>query len=381
METSYRTNTRFEILTPKGWKNFDGIKRTKRKTGIKLTTVDKEIVVTPEHKIKQGNNYVSALEYCKSDEIIDCSFVHKEQWFYDPINVEDTHNYIANGFDNHNCEFLGSSGTLIAGWKLKDLIAARSIPIKHGHGTYQYEQAIKGNRYAIVCDVSRGRGLDYSTMQVIDITVMPYKQVCVFRDNLIAPLDFSEAIYRMAKLYNNAVVLVEINDIGSQVSESLFYTFEYENVLMTENAGKAGKRISAGFGSKEKDFGIRTTKTVKATGCAILKLLIEQSKLILTDKFSIDELVTFSRKNNSYEAESGAHDDLVMPLVLFAWLSDQQYFKDFTDINTLQILREKNTDQMMEEMLPFGIIDDGIEETTSFEEPKLVDNLERYLLS
>ena len=149
---------------------------------------------------------------------------------------------------------------------------------------------------------------------------------------------------------------------------------------MTENAGRNGKRISAGFGSKDKDFGIRTTKTVKAIGCAMLKLLIEQKKLIIQDKHTIEELTTFSRKNESFEAEPGKHDDLVMPLVLFAWLTDQQYFKELTDINTLELLREKTEEQMMEEMLPFGFIDDGLDDVPT-DEPKVVPSLDRWLFS
>lgn len=280
----------------------------------------------------------------------------------------------------HECEFIGSSGTLIAGWRLKEMITDRKIPEAFGHGLYQYEKPIKGKRYCIVCDVSRGRGLDYSTMQVLDVTEMPYRQVCTFRDNMITPLDFAETIFRTAKSYNEAVVLVEINDVGSQVSESIFYDFEYEHVLMTENAGRNGKRVSAGFGSKEKDFGLRTTKTTKAIGCSMLKLLIEQKKLEIVDKYTIDELTTFSKKNNSYEAEPGKNDDMVMPLVCFGWLTDQQYFKEFTDINTLQVLREKTEEQMLEEMLPFGFIDDGSDEIPT-EEPKSVPSLDRWLLS
>jgi hypothetical protein len=149
---------------------------------------------------------------------------------------------------------------------------------------------------------------------------------------------------------------------------------------MTENNGRNGKQISAGFGGKEKDFGIRTTKTVKAIGCSILKLLVEQNKLLLRDKNTIDELTTFSRKGNSYEAESGNYDDMVMPLVLFAWLTDQMYFKELTDINTLQLLREKTEEQMMEEMLPFGFEDDGMDEN-DIDEPKTVSSIDDWLLS
>jgi hypothetical protein len=128
---------------------------------------------------------------------------------------------------------------------------------------------------------------------------------------------------------------------------------------MTENAGRAGKRITAGFGGSNIDKGVRTTKPVKATGCAILKLLIEQNQLVINDFHTIEELSTFSQKGQSYEAEEGKHDDMVMPLVLYAWLSDQQWFKDYTNINTLIKLREKTEEDILNDMTPFGFVDDG----------------------
>ena len=256
------------------------------------------------------------------------------------------------------CQFLGSSGTLIEGSKLKSLVI--KTPIHEKSGLSMYDKPEPGRVYACIVDVSRGKGLDYSAFQVVDITKMPYKQVCVFRDNMITPVDYSEVIYRTAKSFNEAHILVEINDIGEQVSEILHNDFEVESLLFTENAGRSGKRISGGFG-KNVDKGIRTTKSVKAVGCNVLKMLIEQDQLIVNDFNTIKELSRFSRKGNSYEAESGAHDDLVMGLVLFAWLTDQMFFKDLTDINTLAMLREKSEEQIMEELTPFGFYDDGIE--------------------
>jgi hypothetical protein len=161
----------------------------------------------------------------------------------------------------YNGQFLGSSGTLISGAKLKEL--AFSIPLYASEGISQYEQAEKNHIYAMTVDVSRGKGLDYSTFNVIDITTMPYKQVCTFRDNYISPIDFASIIYRVGTAYNEALVLVEINDIGSQVSDTLLMDFGYESLLHTESAGREGKRISSGFG-KMSDTGVRTTKSVKA---------------------------------------------------------------------------------------------------------------------
>lgn len=264
----------------------------------------------------------------------------------------------AQEFEN---QYLGSSGTLIAGWKLKELVP--QLPIHEKHGVTQYEVPKKERVYVGVADVSRGKGLDYSALQIIDVTSMPYQQVCTYRSNQMTPADFAEIANRMGRMYNNASLLVEINDIGQQVGEILYYDYEYENLLFTEHAGAAGKRITQGFSNKQSDKGIRTTKSVKSVGCSMLKLLVEQNQLIINDHHTIEELSTFSVKGNSYEAEDGCHDDLVMCLVLFGWLSEQKYFKDLTDINTLIKLKELKEEEMEEDLLLFGFLDDGKHET------------------
>lgn len=264
------------------------------------------------------------------------------------------------------CEFLGSSGTLIAGWKLKELVP--QTPVIQKEGMYQFKPPEKKHVYIMVCDVSRGKGLDHSAFQVIDVTKMPYDEVCVFRNNSVTPVDYADVIHRTAKAYNDAAVLVEINDIGEQVSHALHYDFGYENILFTENSGRAGKQVTAGFSGRTADKGIRTTKIVKSIGCSMLKLLIEQNQLIINDFHTINELSTFSKKGNSYEAEPGKHDDLVMCLVLFAWLSEQQYFKEYTNINTLQLLRDKSDEEMDQDLAPFGFVFDGREDFEDTEE-------------
>lgn len=269
------------------------------------------------------------------------------------------------------CEFQGSSGTLISGAVLKSLVS--KVPLSNKDGLIIYEEPIKGNQYAISADVSRGKGLDYSAFQVVDITKMPYKQVCVYRSNLATPLDYSATLHRLGKAYNYASILVENNDAGIQVVDSLHFDYEYENIIYTENAGASGKRITAGFANKTKERGVRTTKTVKNIGCSMLKLLIEQYQLIINDHQTIFELSRFSRKGTSYEAEDGCNDDLVMSLVLFAWMSDQQYFKDLTNINTLQQLRDKTDEELESEMFTF-FMDDGHPDP---EVPQVIDLTDR----
>ncbi|MFI5260860.1 MAG: terminase, partial [Candidatus Paceibacteria bacterium] len=255
------------------------------------------------------------------------------------------------------CEFQGSSGTLIAGWKLKELVAQN--PITSNEGLKQYEQPVKDHVYSVIVDVSRGKGLDYSAFSVIDITSMPYKQVCTFKDNFVLAADYASTVYHIAKTYNNAYILVEINDLGDQVAWTIHEQYEYENILMTENGGRNGKKLSSGFGvTSAKDMGVRTTKPVKSVGCSMIKMLIEQNQLVINDLETISELSTFSKKKDGYEAEPGKHDDLVMGLVLFAWMTNQSYFKELTNINTLVNIREKSQAEVMEDMAPFGFIDD-----------------------
>jgi hypothetical protein len=254
------------------------------------------------------------------------------------------------------CEFQGSSGTLISGACLKTLV--RKIPVQEHDGLKIYYPPDVTRRYVMTVDTSQGKGLDYSTIQIIDITKMPYEQVCTYRNNLITPGDFAEVINRMSKMYNDATILVELNDVGHTVAETLYNDYESDNLIFTESAGSRGKKVSTGFG-KSAEKGIRVSSSVKGLGCSLLKLLVEQYQLIINDFDTIHELSRFSRKGNSYEAEPGAHDDMVMPLVIFSWLTDQQYFKDITDINTLLRLRDKTDEEIENALAGFGFMDDG----------------------
>lgn len=291
-------------------------------------------------------------------------------WYDVPGRDENWKRRIIRGMNNdlqkfaqeHENEYLGSSGTLISGAKLKQLAQCYEEPVYEEYGVRQFLVPEEGHSYVAVVDVSRGKGLDYSAVQVIDITKMPYQQVLTFRSNEIVPADFAEIINRIGRTYNTAFLLIEINDIGQQVAEILFHDYEYENMLNTENKGRLGKRIMSGWGITDtSDRGIRTTKPVKNIGCSMIKLLIEQNELIIRDLYTVNELSTFSKKKNSYEAEKGKNDDLVMCLVLFGWMSDQPFFKELTDIPTLLKIKEMQ-DQLNNVSGPLVIINNGVDE-------------------
>lgn len=263
----------------------------------------------------------------------------------------------------YEIEFMGSSGTLINGATLK--LLEHMDPIYTHDNLNIYKNKIGNHQYAIIVDSSEGKGLDYSAFSVIDITTIPYEQVATFRSNQITPQDYARIINVVAKQYNNPYILVELNcPAGAIVSELLFWDYEYENILMTESAGRAGKKISSGFGSGKVDRGILTSAPVKATGTTMLKLLIEQKQLIVHDKETIHELRTFSKKGKSYEAEEGKHDDLVMGLVLFAWLSVQEYFKEITDIDVNKGLTERTDQEIDDYIAGLGVmvVNDGLDD-------------------
>jgi hypothetical protein len=250
------------------------------------------------------------------------------------------------------CEFQGSSGTLIAGWKLKQL--EPSLPIGKADDVSVYFAPVEKHTYVITVDVAEGKGMDYSAFTVINISELPYKIAAVFRSNNINTADYSALLYRVARHFNDAYIMVEINSIGGQVSNNLHEEHEYENLIFTATKGRAGRQMTTGFVPKA-DRGLRQTKSTKAIGTSMLKVLVEQDKLLINDGDIIEELSTFSKKGNSWEAEKGKHDDLVMSLVMFSWMTDQQYFKDLVNHDLMKALREKSEEQLYEELVALDL--------------------------
>ena len=258
------------------------------------------------------------------------------------------------------CEFLGSIDTLIAASKLKSLVYDN--PLKSNAGLDVYEEPQKNHDYLITVDVARGVGEDYSAFICADITSFPHKIVAKYKNNDIKPMLFPNIIYEVAKNYNSAYILCEVNDVGDQVASLLHYDLEYQNVLMCSMRGRAGQVVGQGFSGKKTQLGVKMSKTVKKVGALNLKTMIEENKLLFNDLDIISELTTFISKNNSFEAEDGCHDDLAMCLVIYAWLVAQDYFKELTDQDIRKRLYEEQKNQIEQDMAPFGFMDDGLGE-------------------
>ncbi len=258
------------------------------------------------------------------------------------------------------CEFLGSVDTLINPAKLRALVYDK--PLQSSNGLDVYEEPKKDHEYMCTVDVARGMDNDYSAFVVVDITSYPHQVVAKYRNNSIKPMLFPSIIHDTIRGYNNAWVLCEVNDIGDQVASILNYDLEYPNLLQCSMRGRAGQIVGQGFSGKKTQLGVKMSKAVKALGCSNLKTMVESDKVLFKDYDIISELTTFIQKRTSFEAEEGCNDDLAMCLVIYAWMVDQDYFKELTDQDVRKRLYDEQKEQIEQDMAPFGFISDGLDE-------------------
>ena len=269
------------------------------------------------------------------------------------------------------CKFLGSSLTLIDSSTIEYMSTCPTVYSKDGLDLYEYpikaerddeEKLVrKPHSYVIVADTAKGVGGDYSAFVVIDITEVPYKLVGKYRDNKIAPMLYPTVIHKVARDFNDAYVLIETNS-SEQVAHILHNELEYGNLVFVNRSTKTGQVVSGGFGGGKTQLGVNTDKRVKRIGCFTFKSLLEEKKLLVFDADVISEISTFIQVRDSYQADDGYHDDLVMPLVLFSWLTTNPYFREMSDVNIREAMYQERIKQIEEEVVPFGFIMSGNEE-------------------
>lgn len=253
--------------------------------------------------------------------------------------------------------FFGTGDTLINAETLLSFRAHNPQEYLEGGDILIYDRPKKENEYLMMVDVSKGRGQDYSTFNVIDISTRPFKQVAVYRNNTISPILFPNIIYKYAKLWNEAYVVIESNDQGTLVCNGLYQDLEYENIHM-ESAIKADR------------IGIEMNRKVKRLGCSAIKDILENNKLDIVDENTIMEISTFVSRGQSYEASDGNHDDLMMNLVMFGYFVSSQFFADMTDINLKEMMFAKKMKEINDDVPPVGFIDDGLDDIRHEEEQK-----------
>lgn len=276
------------------------------------------------------------------------------------------------------CKFLGSSLTLINSDTIEYMSTCPTVYSKDGLDLYEYpikaqrdedtdELVTKPHSYVIVADTAKGVGGDYSAFVIVDITSVPYKLVGKFRDNKIAPMLYPSVIYKVARDFNMAYVLIEVNS-SEQVAHIMYNEMEYENLIFVNRDSKTGQVVSGGFGGGKTQLGVQTDKRVKRIGCFTFKSLVEEKKLLITDADTISEISTFIQVKDSYAADEGYHDDLVMPLVLFSWLTTNPYFKELNDVNIREAMYQARIKQIEEDVVPFGFVFNGTEEDYAVED-------------
>ncbi len=360
----FKLNKNIEVKTPYGFKSFSGIQKVYKPFYHWIIFDDgTEIKCSDNHsfgkeKIKASTIKVDDL--LQGKKVVYNEIVEEGIYLYDLLDVGEDNLYYSNSIISHNCEFLGSVNTLINPSKLRNLVY--EDPIKRNAGLDIYENPKEEHNYLMTVDVARGMGNDYSAFIVFDITNFPYKVVAKYRNNEIKPMLFPSIIHEVAKGYNDAWLLVEVNDIGDQVANILHFDLEYDNVLMCAMRGRAGQIVGSGFSGKKSQLGVRMTAAVKKLGCSNLKTLLEDDKLLTVDYDIISELTTFAQRHNSFEAEEGCNDDLAMCLVIFSWLVAQDYFKEMTDNDVRKRIYEEQKNQIEQDMAPFGFISDGLED-------------------
>jgi hypothetical protein len=276
---------------------------------------------------------------------------------YKQITLRALSNNIERWNQEFECTFLGGDNTLIPSWAVAALTfmnPIENLPEK----VKIFKRPDPKNRYMICVDTSRGKGVDFSAFTVIDITSTPYEVVATFRNDTITTLYYPNIIFNTARIYNDALALIETNDLGQQVVDILYHSLEYENILACENKGRVGQVLSGSASS----MGVNTSVKTKNIGCSTLRSLCENKQLIVNDFEIIKEMSKFVRTGNTYRAEPGTHDDLIMTLVIFAWATSQPYFLDLTDQNIREIMYAKRIQQAEEELVPFGFIHEGNEE-------------------
>lgn len=353
------------IKTPSGLGTYSGIRRMKYSSYYKCSfTNGKTLDCSPNHPFMTYDGIVLAKDLTRRSEIYSEQggvflkskrLIHDDIWLYDalktPKNV-----YYTNGILSHNCDFLGSANTLISSAKLS--MMAWVDPVEKLSDLHIYERPIDKHIYVMSVDVAEGQNLDHSAFCVIDCTQVPYKVVAKYYNSKITPMLFPNLIYNVARKYNDAHILIETNSLGSQVAQVLHEDLEYESIFSTTNMGRGGQKLSSGFKQNSK-LGVKTTNQIKTIGCSNLKGLLENDKLIITDFDIISELTSYVATHASFAAEPGCHDDLVMCLVIFSWLTSQSLFKEITDTDVRKRLYEEKSTNMEEQLLPFGFIEDG----------------------
>ena len=329
LNDNVKINDRFMIKTNNGYETFDNIISKGSMKTLLFKTNNESIEVSFKHKFVVNNIEVVAetlrigdyLETINGLEPIISIEEQSEKEVFDVLNTN-SHTFIANNINNHNCSFLGSSHTLISSEKLANMT---QLPIQETRDAKLkiYEYPIKGHKYIFSVDPAKD-GRDAFACQIVDITDFTFKQVAAAQiqvDYLLMP----EFIFEWAEMYNNAYLIIENNEgAGQSIADQLYKDYEYENLHFDKDSQSNKRKKYPGF---------RTTTKSRKLILQTLKLFIENDRLNICDASTMNEFLTFILINNKYQADDGSHDDMIMSLALtFVPFCNAKNFEDMKDL-------------------------------------------------
>lgn len=258
--------------------------------------------------------------------------------------------------------FLSTSYTLIRSQILQTLTHKQPITATDT-GYCEFIPPDPTRSYVMTVDTASGQGLDYSAFVIVDVSEMPYRIAATYANNRITTMEFPQVIMEYATRYHKPWLMVEVMDIGRDVAFILSRDHEYDRLMTAVTEKRLGQRLT--FNAKmNRHLGLRMTSGVKRSGCAVLKTLVENHHLILNDYRIVQQLSVFVQRGSLYMAETGHHDDLVMPLVMLGWVSLQPNFAEITSTRALDTYTQLVA-QSRDNLVPV-VVDDEVPNPVGF---------------
>ena len=177
--------------------------------------------------------------------------------------------------------------------------------------------------YVVSADVSRGDGTDYSAFHIIDVETL--EQVAEYKGK-ISTQDFGNMLVNVASEYNNALLVVENNNIGWAAIQQVIDR-EYPNLFYTSKDLQyvdVQHQITNKYRVQERNMvpGFSTTQKTRPLIVAKLEEMFREESVMVHSQRLIDELFVFIYNGNRAEAMTGYNDDLVMSFAIALWVRD-----------------------------------------------------------
>lgn len=343
------TNTKYQILTPNGYQDFSGIQKL-RKKGYRFEC-DNGLYceVSIGHKFVNLDGIVLSDDLDVGDVIIHRHYGEvkitkkinqEEQDVFDLLDVKCGNIFYANNFIHHNCEFIGSSNTVIDSSCIERLFKAREEPHHLDmKGKFRiWEKPKSGCTYVMGVDSAKGTGENFSTIQILridSITPITMKQVAVWEDNYTDVYTFAGIVNRTSYYYNDAHIMVENNGEGAPVVQRLWWEYENENLINT--------------GGKEKDLGIRATNKSKTMAVLLMKKILEDGSIEIIDPRTVEQLADYQDLGNNKFGGVNIADDLVSALYWALYVLEQEVFDE-----SYQFIEQEDGDEAWGLLADFG---------------------------